>query len=255
MTMTFENHIVLISGGLGDIGRAIAAAFATQGASIAIGDVKPPQDAETFLTELRKENVSAHYQRVNVSQPEEVDDWVENVQNTLGTPNIVIANAATVTISGIEKVTAKEWGDEIDVNLNGSFYVTRAVAAKLIENKTPGRIVFIGSWAAHAVHPNLPAYSVSKAAVRMLCKCMAFELAPYEILVNEIAPGYVEAGLSAAIWKTNPELSEQARQRVPVKKLISAGEVARQVLLTCHPDNVHMTGSTILMDGGLSLLT
>jgi len=255
MNKILENHIVLISGGLGDIGRAIAIAFATEGASISIGDVKADVDAEGFIAELRSYNVSVHYQKVDVANAVEVEAWVETVENKLGTPDIVISNAATVTIAGIEKVTSKQWADEIDINLNGSFYVTRAVAGKLIEKRIPGRIVFVGSWAAHAVHPNLPAYSVSKAGVRMLCKCMALELAPHDILVNEIAPGYVEAGLSAAIWKINPELSEQARQRVPVKKLITAEEVAKQVLLLCNPDNVHITGSTILMDGGLSLLT
>ncbi len=255
MKTIFQNHIVLISGGLGDIGRAIASAFASQGASIAIGDLKSADKADAFVNQLRQPNVRVHYQKVNVSNATEVANWVETVENELGTPNVVIANAATVTIAGVAQVTAKQWSDEININLNGSFYVTQAVANKLIEKNIPGRIVFVGSWAGHAVHPNLPAYSVSKAGVRMLCKCMALELAPHQILVNEIAPGYVEAGLSAVIWKENPELNEQARQRVPVKKLITADEVAKQVLLICSPENVHMTGSTILMDGGLSLLT
>ena len=255
MNKIFENHIVLISGGLGDIGRAIAIAFASEGASIGIGDLKDETEGEGFMAKLQAYNVRAHYQKVNVANALQVQEWVEAVDNELGTPDIVISNAATVTIAGIEKVSSKQWADEIDINLNGSFYVTRAVAGKLIAKHIPGRIVFVGSWAAHAVHRNLPAYSVSKAGVRMLCKCMALELAPHDILVNEIAPGYVEAGLSAAIWKTNPELSEQARQRVPVKKLITAEQVAKQVLLLCNPDNIHVTGSTILMDGGLSLLT
>jgi glucose 1-dehydrogenase len=87
----------------------------------------------------------------------------------------------------------------------------------------------------------------------MLSKCMALELAPYDILVNELAPGYVEAGLSGDLWKKNPGSSEIALQQVPIKRVMSAQQVAEQVLLLCHPNNVHMTGSTILMDGGLSL--
>lgn len=255
MNKIFQEKVVVISGGLGDIGTAIALAFASEGASVAIGDVKPAQEADSLLAEITSQGVQAHYRQVDVSRPDEVASWIAAVENTLGTPQIVIANAATVTIAGIETVTDQQWASEIDINLNGSFYLSRTAASRMIARQIPGRVLFVGSWAAHAVHPNLPAYSVSKAGVRMLCQCMALELAPHRILVNEIAPGYVEAGLSASIWKTAPELAEQARQRVPVKKLITTADVAKQVLHLCHPDNVHMTGSTLLMDGGLSLLT
>jgi glucose 1-dehydrogenase len=89
----------------------------------------------------------------------------------------------------------------------------------------------------------------------MLCQCLALELAPHRILVNEIAPGYVNAGLSGRFWKKDPALGNQAKDRVPIKKLISSEAVACQVVQICHPNNEHMTGSTLLMDGGLSLLT
>ncbi len=82
---------------------------------------------------------------------------------------------------------------------------------------------------------------------------MALELAPYNILVNEIAPGYVDAGLSGRSFERNPVLKEQATQSVPIKKLVSAFEVATQVLFLCNPSNIQMTGSTLLMDGGLTL--
>lgn len=88
----------------------------------------------------------------------------------------------------------------------------------------------------------------------MLCKCMALELAPYNILVNELAPGYVDAGVSGEVWEKDPDMADKARLKVPIKKIMSAREVAEQVIHLCHPQNQHMTGSTILMDGGLSLL-
>ena len=126
---------------------------------------------------------------------------------------------------------------------------------RLLEHKRPGRIVFIGSWAAHAAHNAIPAYCVAKAGLRMLCKCMALEFAPHGILVNEVAPGYVNAGLSAQGWAQNPDAREAARQRVPIQELIEPQEVALQVAHLCEPANRHMTGSVLLMDGGLSLAT
>jgi glucose 1-dehydrogenase len=118
----------------------------------------------------------------------------------------------------------------------------------------PGRVVFVGSWAGTKVHQHIPAYSVSKAGLNMLCKCMALELAPHQILVNEIAPGYVAAGLTGRIWKDLPGEEEKSTRLVPIRAVMSAQEVAAQIVYLCHPANKHMTGSTLLMDGGLSLL-
>jgi glucose 1-dehydrogenase len=89
----------------------------------------------------------------------------------------------------------------------------------------------------------------------MLCRCMALDLAPDGILVNEVAPGYVDAGLSAQAWKTDPVGRTNAARRVPIGQLITASDVAIQVAHLCEPSNRHMSGSVILMDGGLSLVT
>ena len=255
MDKLFKKQTVIISGGLGDIGQAVAREFAQQGASIALGDLRSPEQARGLLSELEAHTIRCHYQRVDVADAKAVRDWVSEVESKLGVPRIIIANAATATLAGIHEVTPEQWSQELRVNLDGAFYLTQRATARLLEQGLPGRVVFVGSWAAHAVHPNLPAYCVSKAGLRMLCQCMALELAPHHILVNEIAPGYVDAGLSGRIWAENPALSKSAREKVPVKKLISAQEVAQQIVRLCHPQNEHMTGSTVLMDGGLSLLS
>ncbi|RAK02286.1 glucose 1-dehydrogenase [Larkinella arboricola] len=249
----FTKRTVLISGGLGDIGRATALEFARLGAAIAIGDMNPASQAEALLNELGQLGVATHYTQVDVREADAVQNWVLAVENSLGVADIIIANAAIVTARRIHEITPEQWSNEIRVNLDGAFFMTQSATARLLAHGLPGRVVFVGSWAAHAVHPHIPAYSVAKAGLRMLCQCMALELAPHQILVNEIAPGYVNAGLSAKLWEKEPARAEEARQRVPIRKLISAEAVARQVVYLCHPDNEHMTGSTLLMDGGLSL--
>jgi len=254
MEKLFQNRVLVISGGLGDIGRAICSVFAAQGADIAIGGLQSVQEAQPFLDELKQQYaISSHYATVDVSDALAVDNWLAEVEKHLGTPDLIVSNAATVTQANIQQLRPEEWSRELRVNLDGAFYLTQKATQKMVEKKLKGHVVFIGSWAAEAVHPNLPAYCVSKAGVRMLNKCMALELAPQGILVNEIAPGYVDAGLSAEIWSKNPELIKQAAAKVPVGKIISAEAVAKQVLYVCHPDNEHITGSTLLMDGGLSL--
>jgi glucose 1-dehydrogenase len=253
MQKLFENRVALISGGLGDIGRSIAIEFAQQGAHIALCDLQEPVAAGTFLTELNQYNISATYNRVDVTDAKAVHSWIEEVEKKQGLADIIIANAAKVTLASLCEITPEEWSQELRVNLDGAFHLTQAATKKLIHHKQPGRVVFIGSWAGNRPHINIPAYCVSKAGLRMLCKCMALELAHHGILVNELAAGFVAAGLTGKIWEQNPGRSEIALQKVPIKKVMSAQQVAQQVIQLCHPDNEHMTGSTILMDGGLSL--
>ena len=180
---------------------------------------------------------------------------MQTVEGDLGTPTLIIPNAAIVTLADIRTVTPAQWRRELNVNLDGAFHLAQAATLRLLDKKRPGRIVFVGSWAAHAAHNSIPAYSVAKAGLRMLCKCMALELAPDGILVNEVAPGYVDAGLTAGVWARDPGAKERAITRVPTGLLIDADEVALQVAHLCSPANRHMTGSVILMDGGLSLST
>ena len=255
MSKTLENQVAVISGGLGDIGRAIALDLAQRGADDAIGDVRDESAARGFADELRGLGVRSRYDAVDVANAAQVTAWIEAVERDLGVPTLVIPNAATVTLAGVRKVTAEQWSKELGVNLDGAFHLAQAGALRMLAHKKPGRIVFVGSWAAHAPHGNITAYCVAKAGLRMLCKCMAADLAPDGILVNEVAPGYVDAGLSAAIWAKIPGAKENAAQRVPTRQLIEAAEVATQVAHLCEPANRHMTGSVLLMDGGLSLVT
>ena len=244
----------IISGGLGDIGAAIGLELARRGASIALGDVLDEADAEPALAAIRELGAAARYDRVDVTDAAAVRRWVEAVETSLGLADMIIPNAAIVIRGGVRNTTPEEWDREIRVNLNGAFHLAQAGALRLLRHERPGRIVFTGSWAAHAPHPSIPAYCASKAGIRMLCRCMAVELAPAGILVNEVAPGYVDAGLTGRMFKAHPDRREASLARVPVGELISAEEVAQQVAHLCAPSNRQMTGTVILVDGGLSLV-
>jgi NAD(P)-dependent dehydrogenase (short-subunit alcohol dehydrogenase family) len=254
---SFKNHCVIISGALGDIGRSIVKAFVLKGANVALGDVKQIDEAQAFLASLNLLNpeVKVLYDTVDVRDPSQVKQWVDRATNELGSLDIIVPNAATVTIKGIMEIRPQEWANELKVNLDGAFYLSRFASEKLLQEKVSGRLVFVGSWAAEAVHQNLPTYSVSKAGLRMLSKCMALELAPNDILVNEIAPGYVDAGLSKQVLDGDASAKLKATEKVPVKRIMHPDEVASSVLWLCDFENKHMTGSTLLMDGGLSLLS
>ncbi|GMU21603.1 MAG: putative short chain dehydrogenase/reductase [Phycisphaerae bacterium] len=248
-----NGQVAIISGGLGDIGRAIALELARQGAEVAVGDLLEPAQAEPLLEQVRATGRRARYDRVDVADWTAVESWVSAVEGELGAVTCVIPNAAIVHFAPLPQLTADQWRRELAVNLDGAFHLAQAAALRLLALKRPGRIVFVGSWAGHAVHTGIPTYCVSKAGLRMLCRCMAAELSPHGILVNEIAPGYVDAGLTGRYYRSHPGAAERDRQSVPVRLLIEPEEVAVQVAWLCHPTNRHMAGATIVMDGGLSL--
>jgi NAD(P)-dependent dehydrogenase (short-subunit alcohol dehydrogenase family) len=253
--LDLRNHVAVISGGLGDIGRAIALELARRGAHIGLGDVLAPDAPTSFLKTLSDLGIRARYDRADVSDPTAVKTWMDNVEKDLGVPTIVIPNAAIVAPAVSMQIDPQRFSQEMRVNCDGAFFVAQAGAQRMVAHKKPGRIVFIGSWAGHAAHIQIPAYCASKAAIRMLCKCLALELAPQGILVNEVAPGYVDAGLTGQFFQRIEGARESAKTRVPTGLLITAEEVARNVAFLCDPENLQMTGTTLLMDGGLSLVT
>lgn len=245
--------IVVISGALGDIGLAIASAYLKNKATVVLADVLPIDKANEKLLQLSGYQ-NFEYNYLDVSDYKEVERWMLEVSQKYGKIDYCISNAARVTIKDFKTLSPEEWSSEMRVNVDGAFYFANFAAKSMVDKGIKGNIIFLGSWAAHAVHQNLPAYSVSKAAVRMINQTMALEYASSGIRVNEIAPGYVNAGLSKTVWNELPEQKSVAQSKVPLGKIMEADEVAAQVLWLTSSQCQHVTGSTFLIDGGLSLL-
>jgi glucose 1-dehydrogenase len=245
----FHGQVALVTGGLGDIGLAIALELAGRGADVALCD-RDLSRAEEFLERIRPLPGRGLCHEVDVRDAAAVQAWIGSVNAAIGTPSIIVPNAAIVHEESFADLSLERWQQQLDVNLNGALYVAMNAARRLIDAKREGRIVFVGSWAGHQVHPNIPAYCVSKAALRMLMRCMALEYAPFGILVNEVAPGFVDGGMG----KPGPDEEASLRGQVPVGRLSTPEDVAKEVAHLCSPANRQMTGSTLLLDGGLSLV-
>ena len=149
--------------------------------------------------------------------------------------------------------TDTDWRDLMAVNLDGAFYTARAVIRAMLDAGRGGRIVLVGSWAAHAPHPHIGNYSVTKAGLRMLGQTLALDHAADGILVNEVAPGIVDAGLSRDLFRADPALAARTLAAIPSRRMIRPEDVARDVAFLVSPDNLTITGTVLINDGGLSL--
>ena len=252
---TLTGQVAVISGGLGDIGRACAVELARRGADIAVGDIRGHDQVEHLRDEVEGLGRRFRFDESDVTDEKQTADWLSVVEEAFGTVSLGICNAAIVETLDFSRLTAAAWRRHLEVNLTGAFLLANGIARRLVKRKKPGRIVFLGSWAAESVHTHIPAYCVSKAGLRMLCRSMALEYARHDILINEVAPGIVEAGLSRQLFEEDPGLRDAMVRHVPIGRLLTASEVARLVVWLCDPENCHMTGTTLQSDGGISLVS
>jgi glucose 1-dehydrogenase len=222
---SLSGQVAMISGGLGDIGRCLASELARLGAALPIGDIRPKREADHLMEEVSRHSKAIDRQ-VNVADRKSVESWVAETEANLGCPTVVVPNAAVVTLGTVANTTGEDWDRQIAINLTGSFHFAQTYANQMRKANRPGRIVFIGSWVAGEPDNTILAYCVSKAGVRMLMRCLAKELAPYDILVNEVAPGDVDAGVTAQVFRDDPSRRPYCEARVPVRCLMDSIDVA-----------------------------
>ncbi|MBS1813296.1 MAG: SDR family oxidoreductase [Acidobacteria bacterium] len=252
---TLKDRVALISGALGSIGRAVAMELGRRGAVVALSDIHSEAQAAEFLQQCERAGIQTRYRQVDVSQAEQVDAWIADTESALGVASIVVPCAAIVTRKGVREVEPAEWRREMEINVDGTFHVAQKSAMRMAAKKVPGSIVFLGSWVAERPMSRIATYCSGKAALRMLMQCMALEFAADGIMVNEVAPGYVDAGLTGVTLKADPERRKVLEALTPIGRLIEADEVAFHVANLCDARSSGVTGTTLLLDGGASLRT
>ena len=247
------HRAVLITGALGDIGRSLAREFGRQSSQVALCDLHAEESARDLCAELTAGGTEPLYRRVDVTQAEELAAFVREAALKFGGLDICVVNAGIVERGDLVDFPAEQWRRVLEVNLTGAFLTAQAAARTMLETGRGGHIVFVSSWTQDHPRAGIGGYCASKGGLKMLAKCLALELAPRGIRVNIVAPGWVDAGLTAHNVRANPEIAVEMRRQIPLGRMIPADELAGLVRLLCSEQAAYLTGTTLLADGGASL--
>jgi citronellol/citronellal dehydrogenase len=246
----FQDHTALVTGGGSGIGLAIAALFCELGAKVAIGGRKK-EKLDLAAAELERRGGAGRVfaMPLDIREVEQVAAFVEASRRALGDPTILVNNAGGQFPTAAEHLSPRGWEAVVRNNLNGTFFVTREVATKVMIPKRRGRIVNIIANIARGF-PGMVHTGAARAGVENMTKTLAVEWAHYNIQVNAVAPGIIQ---SSGIDQYPPELVEMSRKRTPMKRLGTPEEVADLVAYLACDAASFVTGETWYIDGGAHL--
>lgn len=251
------NTGVFITGGCGDIGQAVAKRFLAASARVVLADMLPVAKGRAMAKALHPTN--AAYVRCDVTRAKTLDRAFAAALRFLGRIDTAICNAGTVANQPFVEVTEEAWHRVLSVNLTGSFLTAQRAARIMLKNPRRGHarrgtILFTGSWVQHMPWPQGSGYCASKGGQQMLAKIIAQELAPHGITAAIVAPGMVYAGLTKQIYDRDKRFAKLVDKVVPLLRMSTAEEVAGSFLFLASDDGAYITGSTLLVDGGATLV-
>lgn len=250
MDISFENKIVLVTGGSRGIGKAIAMGFARSGADVVIASRKMA-DLEKTAEEIRKAGRKCLPVAAHIGRPEDIKTLVEKVVAEFGTIDILINNAATnPSMAPAIDIDERAWDSIMNLNLKGLFFLSQA-AARIMKEKGGGKIINVASVA--GITPDiLPVYSISKAGVIMATKVMAQQWAIYNIRVNAIAPSLTKTKFSEPLW-SNQDILNIAMSRTPLGRPAEPEDMVGAVLYLASDASSYITGQVLAVDGGITI--
>ena len=245
--MRLKNKTAIVTGAASGIGKAIALAFAAEGADVVILDIDQPK-AEEVVTRIRNEGRRAHFSRCDVGFADQVQTAFAEAIRFLGKLDILVNNTGVVRFSKIVDMPEEDWDFVLRTNLKSVFLCSQQAARQMIQQGHGGRIIAISSIHAVLSEPNCGHYTASKGGIEAFCRTLATELAPHKITVNFVRPGATLTELTVPLY--TPSVKRALFERVPLKEIAEASWIAAGVVFLASDESRYMTGQHLTIDGG-----
>ena len=243
MNIDFKNKVILITGGTSGIGLAISKRLFDLGGAV----YRTSTTKNKLIKGKNKQNFIETLQ-VDFSKNLSIKSFFKNIKN-IKKVDILINNAGVNKVNSINLINENDWDKIYKINLKTPFLLTKDISKKMMLNKY-GRILNISSIFGVIAKEGRASYSASKSGLVGLTKATALDLAPYNILVNSISPGFVLTDLTKKIL-TSSEINKLKKQ-VPLNRFADVEEIVSSILFLIHENNTYITGQNIIVDGGFT---
>ena len=251
MSKRLEGTIAAITGGNQGIGLGIAERFIQDGAAVAICYRSDQDSAERVVESLRTGGGKAVAIQADVSKLADGQRFISETVSQLGGLDILVNNADVEKRASFWDVTEADYDFVLNVNLKGLFFVTQAMVRYLMQAKRPGKIINISSVHEELPFPHFSSYCASKGGLKMLTRNLSIELAPYNITVNNIAPGAIETPINKNLLN-DPVKLKSLLENIPLRRLGKPEDVASIAAFLASSESGYVTGTTFVVDGGLT---
>jgi len=246
--MKFQGKVVFITGGARGLGKALAKAFLSEGASVGVNG-RNREALARFEEEFRGTPVLAL--PADISLYEEMEEALKKVIETWGKVDILIHNAGIVNpLSPSEKMKKEDFDKTIDVNVKGAFYVLQIFGRRMMEQGS-GRIINISSQVALYGEKGFLPYAISKAALNVMTTTLAYEWSARGVTVCSLAPGFIKGGMNEGLIRKQAFVDHLCA-KTPLGRMGSVEEFVSSVLFLASDEAQYINGTTILMDGGMT---
>jgi NAD(P)-dependent dehydrogenase (short-subunit alcohol dehydrogenase family) len=242
-----SGQVALVTGASSGIGRHFAEVLAQAGAKVAVAARRADRLAD-LAREIEGRGGECLPLACDVTKQDSIAAAIAAVEAQLGPLSILVNNAGVVVSKPLFEHSEADWDYVLDTNLKGAWMVARDFAHHLVELKRPGRIINIASVLGLRTIGRVPAYCAAKAGLIHLTQVLAMELARYKILVNALAPGYVETDFNREFFQT--QAGKNLIDRIPLKRIAQASDLDGALLFLASPASAYVTGAVISVDGG-----
>ena len=255
--------VAIVTGGAMGIGKGIVKRLADAGAKIMIVDIAEQKQVDAILSEIKNNGGEALYMQADLSEIKNLQNIITQTVNEFGDLNILVNNAGIFSYCPVTELTEELWDKTINLNLKALAFLSKLAVNKMIEMKHGGKIINISSIDSIKPTGNLSHYDSSKGGVRMLTKAFAKEVGKYGINVNDIAPGGINTPGVAKITGTNLTAEQQQAMKaqmeqfvkmLPLQRIGEPEEIGNAALFLASDASNYMTGSTMVVDGGLLIM-